>query len=189
MTTPTRERMITATIEALRHRGVAGMSFSEVLARSGAARGAIYHHFPGGKAELVETAGIRFAADVRAQLDALPSGSQREVVESFLDAVRPAIAGAAAGGGCPVAAIAVGDGAGNGDVAAAAIGGWIAVLAERLQATGLERGAAADLATALITLLEGAQILCRAAGSTEPFDAVRRVALGLVQAERPARSD
>ena len=41
----------------MRRNGLAGTSFTEVLADSGAARGAIYHHFPGGKSELVEARG------------------------------------------------------------------------------------------------------------------------------------
>jgi TetR/AcrR family transcriptional regulator, lmrAB and yxaGH operons repressor len=55
----TRTRMIDAALDSLRHRGVSGMSFTEVLERSGAARGAIYHHFPGGKNQLVAEAAAR----------------------------------------------------------------------------------------------------------------------------------
>jgi hypothetical protein len=40
---------------------------------------------------------------------------------------------------------------------------------------------AADLATTLITLLEGAQILCRAAGTLEPFDKAARTAATLAR--------
>ena len=56
MLSDTRTRMIEATVEALQRQGVAGMSFTGVLAASGAARGAIYHHFPGGKAQIVAEA-------------------------------------------------------------------------------------------------------------------------------------
>jgi len=38
MAADTRDRMIDATVEALRRHGVAGMSFTEILASSGAAR-------------------------------------------------------------------------------------------------------------------------------------------------------
>ena len=48
---------------------------------------------------------------------------------------------------------------------------------------GRERGYFAsdeDLATTLITLLEGAQVLCRADGTLRPYDRTVRTALALV---------
>ncbi|MEU3069077.1 hypothetical protein ABZ712_19585 [Streptomyces sp. NPDC006906] len=36
-----------------------GMSFTDVLTQSGAARGAIYHHFPGGKNQLATEAAVQ----------------------------------------------------------------------------------------------------------------------------------
>src|SRR4051794_30210223 len=51
-----RERMIRSAAELMRRRGVDATSFSEVLADSGAPRGSIYHHFPGGKDQLIEEA-------------------------------------------------------------------------------------------------------------------------------------
>lgn len=68
MASETRERMVGAAVVALQRRGMAGMSFTEILTTSGAARGAIYHHFPGGKSQLVAEAAARNGADVRAQL-------------------------------------------------------------------------------------------------------------------------
>ncbi|HAN23997.1 MAG TPA: TetR/AcrR family transcriptional regulator, partial [Microbacterium ginsengisoli] len=46
----------------LAERGYQATSFSDVIAASGAPRGSIYHHFPGGKDELVELA-VRRQAD------------------------------------------------------------------------------------------------------------------------------
>src|SRR3954454_3160908 len=51
-----RERMIHSAALLMREHGVEAMSFTQVLEHSGAPRGSIYHHFPGGKAELVEEA-------------------------------------------------------------------------------------------------------------------------------------
>jgi AcrR family transcriptional regulator len=45
-----------------RDRGLDGTAFSDVIARSGAPRGSIYHHFPDGKDELVAAA-IALAGD------------------------------------------------------------------------------------------------------------------------------
>ncbi|MFJ9846525.1 TetR/AcrR family transcriptional regulator [Kitasatospora sp. NPDC101155] len=187
----TRERMIEATVAALQHRGVAGMSFTDILASSGAARGAIYHHFPGGKAQLVAEAAERNGCEVRARLAALPvEDGPSEVVEAFLELVRPVLAASAAGGGCAVAAVTVGAGAEADDamlrqVASTAFASWVDQLAERLTAAGLGSDATRGLAATLITLLQGAHVLCRAAGDLEPFEQVARTAKSLVAHRYP----
>jgi AcrR family transcriptional regulator len=182
--------MIEAAVEALQRRGVAGMSFTDVLRDSGGARGAIYHHFPGGKAQLVAEAAALNGDDVRAFLGTLPADSPLALVKAFLTAVRPVVAASACGSGCAVAAITVGAGADADDsallqVAATAFGSWVDQLADRLTTAGLEPTEATDLATTLITLLEGAHVLCRAAGTLEPFDQTARTAISLAQSRHP----
>src|SRR4051812_23226345 len=105
MAKDTRTRMVDAAVVALRQRGLAGMSFSDVLAASGAARGAIYHHFPGGKRQLVAEAASRNGQEVRAHLARLPTTSPVAVVEAFLAGVRPVLEESAQGSGCAVAAV------------------------------------------------------------------------------------
>jgi AcrR family transcriptional regulator len=188
----TRDRMIEATVEALRRRGVAGMSFTEILRGSGAARGAIYHHFPGGKSELVAEAAARNGQDVQAALAALRADDPLTLVESFLALIRPVVDCSATGSGCAVAAVTVasGEAADNltlRDVAASAFASWTDALTERLTASGLGRDEAADLATTLLALLEGAQVLCRAAGSPAPFDRMTRTVLELTRSRYPGR--
>ena len=56
MARDTRRRMVATAAALLGSRGVRATSFSEVLARSRAPRGSIYHHFPGGKKELMRDA-------------------------------------------------------------------------------------------------------------------------------------
>jgi TetR/AcrR family transcriptional repressor of lmrAB and yxaGH operons len=181
----TRGRMIEATVAGLQLHGVAGMSFTDVLAASGAARGAIYHHFPNGKAELVAAAAEHNGREVQVALASLPGATATGLVDAFIEMIRPVIDAAAAGCGCAVAAVTV-DARGHADplllraVAAGALDSWIDALATRLRATGLPRRSAADQATALVALLEGAQVLCRAAGSAEPFEPVARAMRGLV---------
>jgi|SRR5579872_3395212 TetR/AcrR family transcriptional repressor of lmrAB and yxaGH operons len=195
MAADTRDRMIDATVAALRRHGVAGMSFTEVLKASGAARGAIYHHFPGGKAQLVAEAAERNGQDVHENLAALPSASPAGVVEAFVAAVRPVAEQAAGGCGCAVAAVTLGadtdqDAGGSSlrEVAQSAFASWIGLLAQRLTEAGLESGPATDLAATLIALLEGAQVLCRAAGSLEPFDRAARTATALARTLPQARN-
>jgi len=53
MARDTRQKMIERAAILLAQKGLQGASFSEVLEASGAPRGSLYHHFPGGKDELV----------------------------------------------------------------------------------------------------------------------------------------
>src|SRR3954465_4410887 len=62
-----RERMIQSALILMGERGIEATSFSQVIEHSGAPRGSIYHHFPGGKAQLVEEA-PRYAGHAVAEL-------------------------------------------------------------------------------------------------------------------------
>ena len=53
MAKDTRSRMIDTTARLLLLRGYYGTALSDILAESGAPRGSLYFHFPGGKDELV----------------------------------------------------------------------------------------------------------------------------------------
>jgi TetR/AcrR family transcriptional regulator, lmrAB and yxaGH operons repressor len=181
----TRSRMVDAAVSALQRHGVDGMSFTEVLAASGAARGAIYHHFPGGKAELVAEAAARNGDDVRAHLAALPAPTPQATVDNFFSLVRPVLADSAAGAGCAVAAATVGQD-GSCAVAQRVFATWIDTLADRLCTSGIPQAEAHDLATTLITLLEGAHVMCRAAGSLAPFEQTARTASALTANRWPA---
>src|SRR5436305_1595311 len=51
-----REAFVAATGELLRRQGYAASGLNEIVARSGAPRGSLYFHFPGGKEELAAAA-------------------------------------------------------------------------------------------------------------------------------------
>ena len=76
----TRERMITSTALLIRERGARATSIDDVLAHSGAPRGSVYHHFPGGVRSCSRRrpifAGDYIAAPDRARSDTR-SGSPR----------------------------------------------------------------------------------------------------------------
>ena len=57
-----RERMIEGAVRLLARHGLQATSFTEVLELTGAPRGSIYHHFPGGKDELISAAVDRAGA-------------------------------------------------------------------------------------------------------------------------------
>ena len=181
----TRERMIEAAVHALRRDGVEGMSFTDVLRESGAARGAIYHHFPGGKSQLVAEAATDNGSEVRALLARLPAESPAAVVRGFLALIRPVVQESAGGSGCAVAAAAMASSPHDHDrlhdAATTAIGSWITELAGRFGAAGLARAEAHELACTLVTILEGAHVLARATGGIECFDETARAVTALIE--------
>jgi len=185
MTGGTRERMIEAAVHALQRDGVEGMSFTDVLSESGAARGAIYHHFPGGKGQLVAEAATDNGNEVRALLAQLPAESPAAVVRGFLALIRPVVQESAGGSGCAVAAAAMASSAQDQDslhnAAAVAIGSWISELAGRFAVAGLAQAEAHELASSLVTILEGAHVLARATGGIGRFDETARAVIALVE--------
>jgi TetR/AcrR family transcriptional repressor of lmrAB and yxaGH operons len=107
--------------------------------------------------------------------------------------VRPVVQASASGSGCAVAAVTLGADADDErlrDVARAAFGSWTHALADRLIGVGMTGNDAAELATTLLILLEGAHVLTRADGSIEPFDRAARTTIALVQGryEKPEKT-
>lgn len=169
----TKQRMVEATADLLRARGLEATSFSDVLAASGAARGAIYHHFPGGKAELAREAVAWTGRSVAGRLAAIDADEPYAVVEQFLAAARVAVSQSAGGSSCAVAAVTVEAAQFDTlltDGVHTALSSWVEELGRQLLRTGASEHAAATLSVLMITVMEGAHVLCRAAGSTEPFD-------------------
>ena len=164
----TRQRMVEAAAALLRHGGLEAANFSDVLERSGAARGGIYHHFPQGKSELIRAAVSWTGDSVRADLAALPGDNPSQVVAAFLKAIRPVVGEASTGTSCAVAAVVLESGQRDASltkITHAALQSWIEALDTRLVSAG-----AAPVAVLLITFLEGTQVLCRAAGDLAAFD-------------------
>ncbi|WP_405486333.1 TetR family transcriptional regulator C-terminal domain-containing protein [Nocardia sp. NBC_00511] len=119
---------------------------------------------------------------MREHLAGLPAENPVGLVDAFLATVRPVVEESAGGAGCAVAAVTVDTDSGElRTVAATAFDSWTETLADRLTAAGVGKDEAMDLATTLITLLQGAHVLCRAAGNIEPFDRMARAAAELVR--------
>src|ERR1700761_2050051 len=80
-----KERMVAGAAELLARKGVQGASFSEIIAATGTPRGSIYHHFPGGKEELLKAAIDYLALEALKPLDALEGSSAEIITRAFLD--------------------------------------------------------------------------------------------------------
>jgi len=189
-----KRRMIREAALALARKGLQRASFSEVLEASGAPRGSLYHHFPGGKAEMVLAALDVAGERVIEGLDAATGKTAAEVAAAFFAIWRNVLALTDFGAGCAVAAVTVAaESPAQTDSAAAIFRAWREKLTALLAAGGVDDRAARGLAATLVSAAEGAVVLARAERSFEPFDlvaaelvaAVRRATAAPV--ERPTR--
>jgi AcrR family transcriptional regulator len=168
-----RRKMIESAVTLLAVRGLQRTSFSDVLERSGAPRGSIYHHFPEGKNQLVDAA-IELAGDrALSVLDAVDGAPPVEVTRYFLDLWRQVLVRSNLRAGCAVLAVTVAtDSPELLDHAASIFRAWRGRLAELYVNGGMDRPAAARLAVTVVAASEGAVVVSRAEQSLEPFELV-----------------
>lgn len=183
MASDIRQRMIEQAVLLLAKKGLQGASFSEVLEASGAPRGSLYHHFPGGKDELV-LAALTLAGDrALGVLSALEGRPAADVAKTFLGLWRGLLVQANFSAGCAVAAVTA---ATESPVllerAAQVFRGWRIRLAHLLAAGGVDRSRAPALAASLIAACEGAVAIARAERSLEPFDLVAAEQMAAIEA-------
>ena len=79
-----RSNMVDGAVILLATQGVEGTSFKEVLGVANAPRGSVYHHFPGGKSELLHAALDRASGRALEAMEATRGQSALEVLERFL---------------------------------------------------------------------------------------------------------
>lgn len=184
-TSSARSAMIGSAADLLRVHGVAGTSFTRVIDDSGAPRGSISHHFPGGKRQLLAEA-VRSAGG--AATDAMGSAvlagaTSGEVFSAVCGRYRRALVDTGHVAGCPVAAVALE--ATSDDVLRSAVhevfAAWRDVLASCLRREGRPDDEARDLADLCIAAVEGALLMARVERSTRALDAVHRQVGRLLQ--------
>jgi TetR/AcrR family transcriptional repressor of lmrAB and yxaGH operons len=168
-----RRKMIEGAVTLLALHGLEGTAFSDVLERSGAPRGSIYHHFPNGKEQLVKAA-IELASErALGALDQLHGSPPKAVTEAFLDLWRAVLVRSNLRAGCAVLAVTVAtDSPDLLDHAASIFRAWRGRIAELFVEGGMEDVAAARLAATLVAASEGAVVVSRAERSLEAFELV-----------------
>jgi TetR/AcrR family transcriptional repressor of lmrAB and yxaGH operons len=190
MGTDAKTRMIESAMAMLATRGLQGASFSEVIEHSGAPRGSLYHHFPGGKSELVAAAIALASERALAFVERSAGASAIEVTMVFLQMWRGVLTRSHFEAGCSVLAVAVAaDTPELRERAARIFREWRARLAALLRQGGLHTSDAKRFAATLIAASEGAVALSRAEKSLEPFDLTAAMLIDQVEhlARRPKR--
>jgi TetR/AcrR family transcriptional regulator, lmrAB and yxaGH operons repressor len=175
---PSRAAFVHATAALLQRQGYCATGVSEIVARSGAPKGSLYFHFPGGKQELAIAAMDYAGGRLRRAMAAVLSSRESlgEALGLLVDALAVGLQGSGFQDGCPIATVTLEAASGSQDILAAAdavFASWLEVLEERLLAAGLNAEAAERRALLVLAAIEGGLILARARRDTAPLTAVR----------------
>lgn len=172
--TTTRERMIETTARLLQHRGYHGTSLNDILAESGAPRGSLYFHFPGGKDQLVLEATRATVAQATEVLYATLAGtkSPARAVRIFFEETAGMLEASNYTFGCPVAPMILD---GPEDLAEIdrqcreAFDEWTGLYRDAFMTAGLSRHRAESLALMVEASHEGLMLMARAHRDTAPM--------------------
>jgi TetR/AcrR family transcriptional regulator, lmrAB and yxaGH operons repressor len=168
-----RERLLDGAGRLLAEKGYAGMELRDVAERGSAPRGSIYHHFPGGKAQLAAEAAEVDGRRVRKTIEAsIAERGLKQTLATFGEMFRRRAADHPERIGCPVAAAALArpEDPALAAAATAAFQSWEEAIARALEAEGVAPKPAANFAGLTVSTIEGALVRARAAGDHTPLD-------------------
>src|SRR4051812_35587273 len=168
----TRQRMLDAALEVMRERGAAGVTVDEVLARSGAPRGSVYHHFPGGRSQLLDETLTYAGESFTGMLERAARNGADGVLTRLIAFWTRVLEESDFRAGCPILATAGGTGPEGEDLARKAaqiLSGWRRTIAVAFEADGWAAGDADALATTVLSSISGAVSMCRAMRSADPL--------------------
>jgi TetR/AcrR family transcriptional repressor of lmrAB and yxaGH operons len=166
--------MIQAASELFGRRGYHATAFSDVIQESGAPRGSIYFHFPGGKQELAREA-IALAGDEIEEAVA-EAASQADdpgsLIRALAETMVQRLEGSDYNQGCSIATMVLELAPHDEQLSVEfdkVFARWRAALVGRFEPWGIAPESGVVLADLVMSALEGALILSRAARSPEPF--------------------
>jgi AcrR family transcriptional regulator len=178
--------MIVSTALLIRERGARATSLDLILEHSGAPRGSIYYHFPGGREQLLREA-TEYAGDyVARRLEREIPGDPLAALDAQFEKYRTALLESDFRAGCPVVAVAIespGEGPDLRDCALAAFDRWRQAIARALERAGIGAARSDELAMHAVAAFEGGIILSRAYRDLEPLERVRNELRQLVDEE------
>jgi len=170
-TTP-RDRLLRATETMLREAGMAGTGIKDVVKRSGAPIGSLYHYFPGGKMQLVTEALEIHAGRSSALIARFFSGktSAATAVRQLFDSAAQGFDMAGADKGCAIGAVSLDLQAGDSQaqrICEATFEGWVDLIAPHLPFPNKSARASTNAPSRAATMVTAKD--ARAARSGAPF--------------------
>ena len=179
-----RTAIVQSAAALFRRFGYSATGLADIVERSGAPKGSLYHYFPGGKGQIGEAA-VASAGDlVRRTLAtlAVEAADAPALVAEYVRWLVIWMEQSAWRDGCPITTVLLETAAQNDAIRAAgrsAFAGWAGVIAGKLEADGWNPAEAAERAAFAIAALEGSLIQARVEQSPAPILAAGRM-LGLL---------
>jgi TetR/AcrR family transcriptional repressor of lmrAB and yxaGH operons len=170
-TSHSRDEIVRKLFDLFRHRGFEGAALSDISEATGLGRSSLYHHFPGGKDEMVAAVADFAHGQIEQNILAPLAGegpladrvaAMLETTSAMYDCGREP---------CLVASLMVSPGLApdSAGKVQAILNDWIAALADALEGAGFPAAEAKRRATAAIIDIQGALLVARASGDTGVF--------------------
>jgi TetR/AcrR family transcriptional repressor of lmrAB and yxaGH operons len=185
--------MVEAAFELFRKRGYHATAFSDVVRESGAPRGSIYFHFPGGKQELAREA-IALAGDEIEEMVEAAAGRAKDpgsLVRALGEIVAKRLEDSGYESGCSIATMVLELAPRDDELSAefdAVFARWRAALVDQFEQMGLTPERAGVLAELVMSAFEGALVLSRAARGPEPFASTADALAGFIDDEAASQA-
>jgi TetR/AcrR family transcriptional repressor of lmrAB and yxaGH operons len=167
-------KTLAAAVKLFRQQGYHGTALHDILAEAGSPRGSLYFHFPGGKEEIGENALTLAGEAVRQGI--VRAAEASDSMEMFLTRVARAMAADLEKSdykeGCPIATTALETSAQSevlGEATSIAFRKWENEISRGLEHFGMTSDEADEVATMVLSQLEGALLLARTYRSLEPI--------------------
>ena len=192
MAKDTRARLLDTTARLLQHRGYHGTSLSDILAASGAPRGSLYFHFPGGKDQLAIEA-TRAAVDEATQAlreTLAKAKNPAQGVRAYVEAAGHLMRETDYTFGCPVSPVILDATAGVAELAdlcRQAFETWADMLRTSFIAAGIPGRRANALALLVLSSIEGLLLIARAYRDCGALMTVAAELEAVVEAALPRR--
>ena len=188
-----RQTVVWAAAKLFRRQGYSGTGLRDILAASGAARGSLYHHFPGGKEEIgaaAVTAAGSLVTETFQELANL-SDSPADFLRHYTDLLVRWLEASKFRDGCPITTTLLETTPGSAAITAAGravFDDWSGVMEMLLARHGWPAERIAPTATAIIAGLEGALMLARVRGSSQPIRDTAEALCALLDGGLPGSS-
>jgi AcrR family transcriptional regulator len=172
MPADTRTRMVRGAARLVGTRGATSSSLRELAREAGVPLGSTYHHFPGGKQQLVEEAVRSVGNHITRIIESARDTGAGEALDVLTNEWRAVLESSGFRTGCAVLAVATEDDSDLSALATSVFGSWQHQLADVLVHTGVSEERAPRLARMIVAAVEGAVALCRAEHSIAPLEDV-----------------
>ncbi len=175
--TTTRDQFIETANRLLEKQGYHATGLSQIIRESGAPKGSLYYHFPGGKEalaeEAIQLAGQQIVGRIRDEMAAIEDSA--EAIQHFIMSIAHHVERSHFSAGGPLMTVALETAVSSERLNLACRSAYDEIkasFADKLTASGFPADQAAGLATFITAAIEGGIILSRAAHSGEPLRAV-----------------